>query len=122
GPQTSVAPERRALITDYLLGQLPPGVAEDTRAHLAQSPADRAWARVVASELAPLAREPLPEIPVETTVHEVPPEPVQEAAGRFAGLGDDEPPAESGDARAPRSSRRGGALLLVLLGAAVVAV
>jgi Sigma-70, region 4 len=84
GPQTSVAPEQRALITDYLLGQLPPRVAEDTRAHLAESAADRAWARVVASELAPLAREPLPEIPVETTVPGVPPEPVQAAAGRFA--------------------------------------
>ena len=37
GPQTGVPPERRALITDYLLGQLPPRVAEDTRDRLARS-------------------------------------------------------------------------------------
>ena len=36
GPQTRVPPERRALITDYLLGQLPPRVSEDTRDRLAQ--------------------------------------------------------------------------------------
>jgi len=63
GPQTRVPAERRALITDYLLGQLPPRVAEITRGQLASSPADRAWARVLAAELAPLAAAPLPEIP-----------------------------------------------------------
>ena len=42
GPQTRVPPERRALITDYLLGQLPPRVADDTREHLAQSASERA--------------------------------------------------------------------------------
>lgn len=65
GPQTGVPAERRALITDYLLGQLPSRVAESTRDRLAESPAERAWARVIASELAPLAANPLPEIPVE---------------------------------------------------------
>jgi hypothetical protein len=65
GPQTGVPAERRALITDYLLGQLPARVAESTRDRLAESPAERAWARVIASELAPLAANPLPEIPVE---------------------------------------------------------
>src|ERR1700716_3643008 len=34
GPQTAVEPERRALITDYLLGQLPSRVSEDTRNRL----------------------------------------------------------------------------------------
>ena len=63
GPDTGLAPESRALITDYLLGQLPERVAEQTRDRLAESPYERAWARVVASELAPLAAEPLPEIP-----------------------------------------------------------
>jgi hypothetical protein len=63
GPQTQVPPERRALITDYLLGQLPPKVAELTRSRLASSAPDRAWARVLAAELAPLAAAPLPEIP-----------------------------------------------------------
>ncbi|HEX8977133.1 MAG TPA: sigma factor-like helix-turn-helix DNA-binding protein, partial [Solirubrobacteraceae bacterium] len=65
GPQTGVADQRRALITDYLLGQLPPGVATDVRERLATSPSERAWARVLAAELAPLASRPLPEIPTE---------------------------------------------------------
>jgi hypothetical protein len=38
-------------------------VANQTRERLARSPTERAWARVVASELAPLASGPLPEIP-----------------------------------------------------------
>jgi Sigma-70, region 4 len=63
GPQTGVSDQRRALITDYLLGQLPPAVAEQTRDRLAEAPGERAWARVLASELAPLTKEPLPEIP-----------------------------------------------------------
>ena len=67
GPETGVPAESRALITDYLLGQLPPSVSETTRDRLAESPADRAWARVVASELTPMATGPLPEIPVEAT-------------------------------------------------------
>jgi hypothetical protein len=63
GPQTRVEPIRRALITDYLLGQLPERIREETRSNLARTPAERAWARVIASELTPLARDPLPEIP-----------------------------------------------------------
>ena len=65
GPQTGVPDQRRALITDYLLGQLPERVHGQTRARLAQSPSERAWARVLASELAPLAANPLPDIPTE---------------------------------------------------------
>jgi len=65
GPPTRVPPERRALITDYLLGQLPAKVGEDTRQRLAQSAGERAWARVLASELEPIAVSPLPEIPTE---------------------------------------------------------
>lgn len=65
GPQTRLAPERRALITDYLLGQLPGPLCDDTRSSLAGSAGERAWARVLASELAPLADHGLPEIPAE---------------------------------------------------------
>jgi hypothetical protein len=65
GPETGVPPERRALITDYLLGQLPDPVAEQTRERLAESAAERAWARVLASELEPVASNPLPEIPTD---------------------------------------------------------
>jgi hypothetical protein len=63
GPGTRVSRERRALITDYLLGQLPEPVSEEVHAHLAQSAAERAWARLVASELSSLATAALPEIP-----------------------------------------------------------
>ena len=63
GPDTGVADESRALITDYLLGQLPEQVATQTRERLASSASERAWARVLASELAPVAGKPLPEIP-----------------------------------------------------------
>ena len=63
GPETGISPESRALITDYLLGQLPERVAEQTRERLASSPYDRAWARVLASELGQVASQPLPEIP-----------------------------------------------------------
>lgn len=106
GPQTRVAPERRALITDYLLGQLPERVAHDVREHLAQSASERAWARVVASELQPIVTDPLPEIPVEPSAapEEAAPEPEPEL-------------------RSPRPiSRRGGAILLGLGAAAIVAV
>jgi hypothetical protein len=72
GPQTGVGDQRRALITDYLLGQLPPIVTRDVRDHLAESPSERAWARVLASELAPLTNRPLPEIPTEAVRNSAP--------------------------------------------------
>jgi Sigma-70, region 4 len=81
GPQTGVPPERRALITDYMLGQLPAQVAGDTHDRLAESPAERAWVRVVASELAPLASGPLPEIPADAARREPTPEPTPEPVG-----------------------------------------
>src|ERR1035438_1769825 len=65
GPQTRVPAERRALITDYLLGQLPLRLAEETQLHLAESASERAWARVLSSEIAPLASGPLPDISIE---------------------------------------------------------
>jgi hypothetical protein len=63
GPQTGVPDDRRGVIADYLLGQLEPETAARARDGIAASPSERAWARVVASELAPLAGEQLPEIP-----------------------------------------------------------
>ena len=55
GPDTGLPGDRRELITDYLLGQLEPEAADAVRDGIGGSPADRAWARVVASELGPLA-------------------------------------------------------------------
>jgi hypothetical protein len=107
GPQTRVDSARRALLTDYILGQLPPRVAEEVRDRLAGSASERAWARVLASELAPITNGALPEIPTEDTsaarnpalAAAVAPEP----AGRLS----------PGDGPSgPRSSRVGGAILL----------
>jgi hypothetical protein len=88
GPHTRVEPERRALITDYLLGQLPPRVAETTRNRLAESASERAWARVLAGEIAALATaHELPEIPAEARAG-APAEPAIAApAGREDGDG-----------------------------------
>jgi hypothetical protein len=81
GPSESrVAPERRALITDYLLGQLPDRVRDDVRTRLATTPSERAWARVLAGELAPLATNPLPEIPAPAAASAPPAAPVPSVA------------------------------------------
>jgi hypothetical protein len=145
GPQTRVEPVRRALITDYLLGQLPPRISDETQASLARSPAERAWARVLASELAPLARDPLPEIPAPQPAGAAAqpsgaaPQPSREAperseaaataaAAAMGAQGVAAHPAGSGEERpgAPtppgRSSRLGGAVLLGLGAAVVIAV
>ncbi|MGH2872856.1 MAG: hypothetical protein ACRDL5_10410, partial [Solirubrobacteraceae bacterium] len=63
-PPTAAPPERTALICDYLLGQLDAAGIQQARALLAQSPGDRAWARLLAVSLGPLSSGPLPEIPV----------------------------------------------------------
>jgi hypothetical protein len=127
GPDTGLAPEARALITDYLLGQLPAKVAEQTRDRLAEAPYERAWARVLASELSPVASKPLPEIPEGTA---------RARAGTGAGdASSSEPAAQEStkpEARPPRrperdresgrriprptdrpSSRRGGVIFLL---------
>lgn len=124
GPQTGVPEQRRALITDYLLGALPARVSGDVRERLADSPGERAWARVVASELQPIATEPLPEIPTESTPREQEPEPAAAAAPAAAPREPTEParPRRARVARAPRSSRTGGAVLLAGGAAIVIAV
>ncbi|HEX8119677.1 MAG TPA: hypothetical protein VF549_00295 [Solirubrobacteraceae bacterium] len=57
--------ERQDEIADYLLGQQSASLRASTRAFLADSASGRAWARVVAGELRPLAGDNLPEIPAE---------------------------------------------------------
>src|ERR1700756_2814859 len=139
GPETSAAAENRGKIADYLLGQLADETAVDEVRHrLATSPSDRAWARVVSSELAPLASEGLPEIPTEA--EPAPPVAVAPAAtparapaaatptaapGAIPSAAPGAPgePQEHGDGaseRRPRSSRVGGIILLVA--AAIIAV
>jgi hypothetical protein len=136
GPHTQVPSERRALITDYLLGQLPERTTEDARRQLAEYPSDRAWARVVAAELGPLASGRLPEIPVaaadgaeptaEPEVVQAPAQPIAPGAPAHAEPVAAAPaPAEAEPTRrtaAPPASRRGGALLLGLVALAIVAV
>lgn len=138
GPQTSVPAERRALITDYLLGALPPRIAAEVRDHLADSPSERAWARVVAGELNTVGPAPLPQIPSGTAgarpVAETPVAraPVADAPVAQAPVAETPAPAvaeaPAGDGRggaapaAGRSSRRGGAVLLGGVAAIVVAV
>jgi hypothetical protein len=129
-PSSRVPTEQRALITDYLLGQLPSGVAANVHNQLAESASERAWARVVASELGTLATGPLPEIPVEggagdggSGAREAPEavgadaearEPVAAAAepAAEAGASPGGAKATGGPADERPSSRRSGALLL----------
>lgn len=118
GPSTRVPPPRRALITDYLLGQLPPRVSEEVRTHLAASAGERAWARVVASELAPVSPGGLPEIPsgaVDTErAKDIAVSSTQAPRDSEDGFGTAKPP--------PREvSRLGGAILLGAVAAAVIA-
>lgn len=80
GPQTGLGGERRQVITDYLLGQLEPDAAATAQNEIAAAPGERAWARVVASELIPLASSPLPEIPAAAAASPAVPAPAAPAA------------------------------------------
>ncbi len=116
-----LAPERRAEVSDYLLGQQSASERAATRDHLAGSASARAWARVVADALRPLAAGPLPEIPDDAP--DAQPEDTEAPATTATRpVAEDEPVRDS--AREPRSSRLGGALLLGGIGVliAVVAV
>jgi hypothetical protein len=131
-----LAPERRAEISDYLLVQHSPSEQAATRDHLAGSASGRAWARVVADSLRPLAAGALPEIPAEAPEakpRDEEPAATTAAAGEGAAPERDAPsqasagaePERTADiARQPRSSRLGGALLLGGIGVllAVVAI
>jgi len=124
------APESRALITDYLLGQLPQRVAEQTRDRLAESPYERAWARVLASELQPMASQPLPEIPdgtarAKTAENHAAPAPTDESPKAEPRQPKPRPKPER--TRIPRptdrpSSRLGGAIFLAIGAIVVIAV
>jgi hypothetical protein len=124
GPDTGrrLAPERRAEVSDYLLGQQSASERAATRDHLAGSASARAWARVVADALRPLAAGPLPEIPEEGPEAE----PQEEAPAAAAAATAREPIAQGERVRdtagEPRSSRLGGALLLGGIGVLIAVV
>lgn len=108
GPPGELAAPERAVLTDYLLGQLPPQVAEQTRVQLAGAGPQSAWVSARAQALAPLTPDPLPSIPVSAP----------------AGPPDAASAPDSGDTPrpdAPVSSRRGGMALLVGAGVVVAA-
>jgi hypothetical protein len=131
GPHTDVPPEDQQQVADYLLGQLSDALR--ARDLLADSPGARAWARVVASELAPLTGDkPLPEIPAERQAPRETAEPVAaptpaadatEKKGRRRRRRDRDEAGEDGEAPvgAPRSSRLGGALVILAVVVAVAA-
>jgi hypothetical protein len=101
-----LAAERRTEVADYLLGQQSASERQATREFLEGSAAGRAWARVVSGELKPLGGDNLPDIPTER-------EEVEEAF-------DAKDAREARRAEVQRSSKVGGAVLLV--GAVIVAV
>jgi hypothetical protein len=110
GPEDAdLSEDRRDEIGDHLLGQQDAGQQKATRTFLEDSPAGRAWARVVASELRDLAPDRLPEIPGEGTAAAA--DEADPLAARRAELREKE-----------RSSKLGGLLLIIGLGIAVAVV
>src|SRR3712207_2880025 len=95
-------------IADFLLGQQSASKRAQTRELLERSAAGRAWARVVAGELRPLAGDNLPEIPAEAAE-------VDEAFGALQARTEHRE-------RTQKSSRVGGVILLAGLGVLVAGV
>lgn len=110
GPQTGLGQQARTQICDYLLGQLPESEIEGVRGRLAASASERAWARVVSSELTSVASHPLPDIPLEASAPPPPPAPASAS----------EPVAPAPAGAGPRSSRLGGLIVIGLVVAIIV--
>ncbi|MCP9489328.1 MAG: hypothetical protein MSC31_05570 [Solirubrobacteraceae bacterium MAG38_C4-C5] len=109
GPDTDLSEDRLDEVADYLLGQQPASARAQTREYLAGSATGRAWARVVAGELRPVAPEgDLPEIPADG-------EEVEEAFDALEARRERRQDVE-------RSSKLGGILLLAGLGVALAVV
>jgi hypothetical protein len=109
GPDTELSDDRLDEVADYLLGQQPASARAQTREFLAGSGSGRAWARVVAGELRPLAPDGgLPEIPADG-------EEVEEAFDALEARRERRQDVE-------RSSKLGGILLLAGLGLALAVV
>lgn len=109
GPDTDLPDDRLDEVADYLLGQQPASSRAQTREYLADSATGRAWARVVAGELRPLASDGgLPEVPADG-------EEVEEAFDALEARRERREDVE-------RSSKLGGIFLLVGLGVALAVV
>ncbi len=109
GPDTDLPDERLDEVSDYLLGQQPASARAQTRDYLADSASGRAWARVVAGELRPVAPDgELPEIPADG-------EEVEEAFDALEARRERRQDVE-------HSSKLGGILLLAGLGVALAVV
>jgi hypothetical protein len=109
GPEdTDLSEDRRDEVGDHLLGQQDEGQRAATRSFLEGSPAGRAWARVVSSELRELAPDGLPDIPGEGAELD---EAHDALEARKAARSEQE-----------RSSKLGGVLLIAGLGIAIAVV
>jgi hypothetical protein len=105
-PPDSVAPDDRAEVADYLLGQQSVSRREATRSLLASSPDVRTWARAVADELRSVARGPLPDVPDGApTDHTPTAERLEAAAGERPQAEEEHAPAVRARPR-PRTSER----------------
>jgi hypothetical protein len=135
GPDTHITSDAQARVADYLLGQLPDHDVAQVRDLLAGSPGARAWARVVSSELAPLAGEnPMPEIPAEgssssdrgdrepTSDPVAASSPAEPVAAPSAAASEPEAKGEADTGGSKRSSRLGGALVILVAVLVVAAV
>src|SRR5271165_5140916 len=109
GPATELTRVQRAQLTDYLLGQAPNGAAAEIHALLARDGSEREWAGRVAERLTPIAQQPLQAIPAAA-----------DDRPELAAVPADAARASAAGGRGP-SSRRGGAILLVCVGVALVA-
>jgi hypothetical protein len=117
GPGSAGLPsDRRQAIADWLLGQQGPDEAKETRAFVERSPAGRAWADAVATELRPLGGDRLPEVPLDGN-HATP-----AADAEPATAVSDATPFAPAPSAAPRVSRRGGAILIATVVAVIAGV
>ena len=112
GPAGTALPgDRRDAITDYLLGQQDDETAQGTRAALEASASERAWARVAAAELRGVATRDLPDVP-DATAADASVSPLLDDGDTALTTASERTARRS----APRASRRGGAILLGVLG------
>jgi hypothetical protein len=143
GPATAVSPAARAAAADWLLGQQDDAAAAATEADLAADADARAWTAALRDRLAPLAARELTAVPEPSAFAAADPAPALAAGAAVAAAPVASPAAAaaaaeaeavageqggSGDDRRdpsptrPRTSRRGGAFLLGVVGLLAVVV